>query len=384
MTNYPIRRGVRSLAVIAAITLLAGCSTGLDRLPLPAPVAGGQSYALTAVFSDALNLPAKAKVKLYGAEIGEVDSIAAQDFTAHVNMRIRADVPLQVGVSAELRSATPLGDVFVQITPDPRQATGAGLLHDGDTIPLKSTAAAPTIEDLLGSMTLLINGGAVRHLVSILNGAGQAVGGRGEQVGTLLRQSSDLLSRMTARSAQLDAALRRTSELAATMSARRATLDESLTAGAPAMAVISDNTTRIADLADSVARITRQLSRFPSVQGTDTRSMTADLNRLAGVFNDISVDPDLSLMPFNRLVGVLMHTTNSTAVHGHGVITQLTGGPWPGKNYPGDPGFHWPDGTDWHLMVGSLRYEWNLLLDKIYGDQRWNPAEPGQVLGPPK
>ena len=40
--------------------------------------AGGQSYALTAVFSDALNLPAKAKVKLYGADIGEVESIRAQ------------------------------------------------------------------------------------------------------------------------------------------------------------------------------------------------------------------------------------------------------------------------------------------------------------------
>ena len=37
------------------------------------------------------------------------------------------------------------------------------------------------------------------------------------------------------------------------------------------------------------------------------------------------------------------------------------------------PGGHWdytmhgPDGTDWHAMVGSMRYEWNLLLGKIYG-----------------
>jgi virulence factor Mce-like protein len=358
------------------IALLTGCAAGLDRLPLPAPEAGGQSYALTAVFSDALNLPAKAKVKLYGADIGEVDAIRARNFTALVNMRIRADVPLHVGATAELRSATPLGDVFVAIKPDSRQASDGPLLRDGDTIPLKSTAAAPTVEELLSSMAMLVNGGSVRHLVSIVNGAGRAVGGRGEKVGLLLKQSRTLLSRMTARSQQLNTALRRTSELAADMVARRDTLDDSLTAAAPAMAVIADNTTRLADLADSVARITRQLSRFPSVRGTDTRSLTADLNHLAAVFNDISVDPDLSLTSFNRLIGLWMHATNATAGHADLTVAKLTGGPWPGMNYPGDPELHWPDGTDWHLMVGSLRYEWNLLLDKIYGSQRWNPAAP--------
>lgn len=74
--------------------------------------------------------------------------------------------------------------------------------------------------------------------------------------------------------------------------------------------------------------------------------------------------------PFNRLIGVLMHSLNSTAIHGVGNIEKLTLVPWPDLNYPGDPGFHWSDGTDWHLMIGSIRYEWNLLLDKIYGAQR--------------
>ena len=371
-----IRGWLRCAVSVGVSTLLAGCATGLDTLPLPAPEAGGQSYALTAVFSNALNLPAKAKVKLNGADIGEVDSIWAENFTAHVKLRIRADVPLRVGSSAELRSATLLGDVFVQIRPDPQQAPDTPLLRNGDTIPLESTAAAPTVEELLNSMALLVNGGAVRYLVSVLNGAGQAVGGRGEKVSMLLQRSRSLLSRMTARSKQLDTALRRTAELAATMSARRDTLNESLTAGAPAMAVIADNTARLADLADGVARITRQLSRFPSIEGTDTRSVVADINHLAAVFNDISVDPDLSLMPFNRLIGLWMHATNSTSGHADVAIAKLALVPWPDKNYPGDPGFHGPDGTDWHLMVGSLRYEWNLLLDKIYGAQRWNPAAP--------
>lgn len=363
-----VRRGARGVVAAGLVVLLAGCAAGLENLPLPSPGGGGPHYALTADFSDALNLPAKAKVKLKGADIGEVEVIRAQDFTAQVGMRIRADVPLRAGTTAELRSATLLGDVFVSIKPN--EDPNAALLHDGDTIPRESTAAAPTVEDVLDSMAMLVNGGTIRYLVNSINGAGDAMGGRGEKVGTLLDQTDTLLSRMNARSGQLDTALRRTSELAATMAARSNTLTQSLDAAAPAMAVIADNTTRIADLADGVARITGQLSRFPSVEGTDTRSTVADLNRLAGTFNDIAVDPNLSLMPLNRLIGILMKITSSTSAHVDAVLDQLTLVPWPDINYPGDPGFHWSDGTDWHQMIGSLRYEWNLLLSKIYGVQR--------------
>lgn len=376
MRARTVRRALQTALAAGLATMVSGCAVGLDRLPLPAPVAGGKSFELTAIFSNALNLPANAKVKLYGADIGEVESIEAKDFTAQVRMRINGDAPVYEGATAELRSGTLLGDVFVQLRPDPQQAATAVRLREGETIPLASTAAAPTVEELLNSMAMLVNGGTVGHLVRTLNGAGQALGGRGEKVGNLLEQTRTLLSRMTARSGQLSDALRHTSEMAATMSARQATLDEALAAGAPAVATIADNANQIADVTDRVARITRQLSRLPSVQGTDTRSVMADLNKLAGVFNDIAVDPNLSLSAFNRLVGILMHSSNSTAIHGTGDVRQLALVPWPDKNYPGDPGFHWSDGTDWHLMVGSLRYEWNLLLDRIYGAQRWNPAAP--------
>ena len=365
------RRGGFRCGIAAAMTmLLAGCATGLESLPLPAPGVTADSYSLTAAFSNALNLPAKAKVKLNGADIGEVESFRAQNFTAYVTMRIKASVPLRVGSTAELRSATPLGDLFVAIRPGPAQAPDAALLRDGDTIPLRSTSAAATVEELLSSAALLVNGGAIRQLTSIINGAGSAVGGRGARIATLLQQSNTLISRLNARSAQIDTALRGTSALATTLSAHQNTLNEALTAAGPATSVIADNTAQLADLVDSVARITGQLSRFPSLQGTDTRSLIADLNHLSRVFNDVSVDPNLSLTAFNKLIGIMMKTTNATSAHANGEFARLALGSLPDKNYPGDPAFHGPDGTDWHAMIGSLRYEWNLLLDKAFGPQR--------------
>src|SRR4026207_1467558 len=117
--RHPGRGGRRRGVAPAALLRVAGGGTGLESLPLPAPGLTANSITVTAVFSNALNLPAKAKVKLNGADIGEVESTHARNFTARVTMRIRSDVPVRVGTTAQLRSATPLGDVFVALKPDP-------------------------------------------------------------------------------------------------------------------------------------------------------------------------------------------------------------------------------------------------------------------------
>jgi virulence factor Mce-like protein len=363
------RHSCRIALAAGLITVLGGCATGLESLPLPAPGHVGAGITLTAAFSNAMNLPSKAKVKLNGADIGEVESIRAENFTAYVTMRISADVPLYTGASAELRSATPLGDIFVAIRPAPNQTSEARRLHDGDTIALNSTTSAATVEDTLSSAALLVNGGAVRRLVTILNGAGSAVGGRGAKVAALLEQSNTLITRLNARSAQIDTALRSTSELAATLSARHETLEQVITAAAPATDAIAGNTAQLADLVDAVARITSQLNRFPSLQGTDNRSLIADLNHLSAAFNDLATDPTFNLNVATKVLVALAKMTAGPNIHAVADVAQLAFGALPDMNYPGDPMFHGPDGTDWHAAIGSLRYEWNLLLGRIYGPE---------------
>jgi len=70
----------------------------------------------------------------------------ARNYTAVTTLRIRDGVQLPQGRTAELRSATPLGDVCVLIRPPDRTGAGAPLLGDGDTIPIESTTAAATVE----------------------------------------------------------------------------------------------------------------------------------------------------------------------------------------------------------------------------------------------
>ena len=121
-----LRRSGLPLAIAAVSLTVSGCATeGLASLPLPAPGVGSGGYTLTAVFSNALNLPANAKVKLAGADVGQLESMVARNYTAVTTLRIMDGVQLPQGSTAELRSATPLGDVFVALkppTPMPRPA----------------------------------------------------------------------------------------------------------------------------------------------------------------------------------------------------------------------------------------------------------------------
>lgn len=367
--DFLLRRS-RNMFALGLIALVAGCSTGLESLPLSSPSVTGRTYTLTAVFANALNLPAHAKVKLSGADIGEVDSIQARDFTAHVKMRIRGDVPVYQGATAELRSATPLGDLFVAIQFDRTKPAEAKPLTDGDTIPLDATSAGATVEELLSSAAVLVNGGVFRSLTHILNGAGSAVGYSGAKIADLLHQSTELIARLNARSDQIKDALEQTAALAATLSERQDTINNALLAADPAITVIANNRDQILALIDNVARITGQLSRFPSLQGTDTRSLIADLNTVARAFNDASVDPNTSLTAFNRVIPRLLKLTAGANVNAAADVAQLALGALPDMNYGGDPMAHGPDGTDYHSMIGSLRYQWNLLLNRIYGPNR--------------
>lgn len=365
-----VRRAAQCGIAMSLSAVLSGCGPGLESLPLAGPSAGEDTYSLTAEFSNALNLPARAKVRLDGADVGEVESIQARNFTAYVTMRIHSGVQFQVGSTVELRSATPLGDLFVAIRPAADPAPDGEILRNGDTFPIDSTTGGATVEEVLGSAALLVNGGVIKNATALLNGAGAAIGDRGDTLASLLRQSSDILARLNSRSTEIKSALQSTSELATALVARDDSFNTALSAAGPATKVLADNTSQLLDLTNGVARITGQLSRFPSLQDTDTRSIIADINHLSAVFNDIATDPNLSLTPINRLTPIVLKSLSTTAVHGTAEIAQLALGSLPDMNYPGDPLFHGPDGTDWHAMIGSLRYEWNLLLDKIYGGRQ--------------
>lgn len=360
----------RSLAALTTALALTGCATGLDRLPLPAPGLDGDTYTLTATFTNALNLPAEAKVKLDGVDIGQVEAMAARDYTAVVTLRISGAVRLPLGTSAELRSATPLGDVFVALHRPPGAEPSGAWLGAGDAIPLASTSAASTIEELLTRASLLVSGGTIDHLTAVISALGEYAGGRGERLAALLAETRTLLDTLTARSGQITETLSAAADLSATLAARRDTFTDSIGAAEPAITVLAENTDALLGVIDRLDALTGQLARFPSIQGTDDTHLAADINRLAAGINAAATNPAADLDELNTMIGIVLKMISGPNGHIDADIVQIAVGAVPDPGFPGTPGARLPDPTDWTGFVGSLRH----MLDRLGG----------RIQGPPR
>lgn len=391
-----LRPRLRLACALSAIVCLtaSGCATdGLASLPLPAPGVGTGGYRLTAVFSNALNLPANAKVKLAGADVGQMESMVARNYTAVTTLRIMDGVQLPLGSTAELRSATPLGDVFVAIKPPPTVQPGTALLKDGDTIGLESTTAAATVESVLGSAAILVNGGAVRNFTNIINGLGKATGDQGQAFGTLIRKTNNTLGKLNARSEEIATAMSETSRLASEIAAKNQVLSEVMAEARPATDTLAAHTTEIADLVERFGGVSDQARKFPSIAGNDTsgRSVIADANTVAGAWNDVAVAPDATLYALNRLMPPFIKTMTNNAIALDASVDRLVLGSIPDIGYAGDPGLHGPKRHDWHQLVGTLQYTLFRLQERVVGKGPGvpqmpvvpSPTEPGEIIPAP-
>ncbi|MQY30543.1 MCE family protein [Nocardia aurantia] len=362
---------IRRVATAALVLLTgAGCAVSVDRLPLPAPGPGGGTYTVTATFANALNLPTKARVKLNGADVGEVATMTVRDYTAVVTMRIGNGVLLPVGTTAELRSATPLGDVFVAVTPPVHPDPAAGPLRDGANIPLAATTEAASIEEVLARAALLVNGGTIENVTRVLNALGEDVGGRGDRLAELIAHTRELLDGLAARSDRIREVVATAEQLGATVAQQQSSLDAAIAAAGPASATLAANTRGLLDLVGKLAVIATELSRFPSVRGTNDRSLMAEVDQLARELNDAAASPEANLGSLNSIIAPILKILDGTSAHADIDVAQVAIGAVPDPNFPGDPGARPPDETDWINFVGSLQYNLGRLHDRIAGPGR--------------
>ena len=308
-----------ALAALPLVGALAACGVSATDLPLPGGGVEGPTYQLNAVFADALNLPDGAHVKLNGDDIGRVQQIAARDYTAQVTMAVRREVQLPQGTSAELRQATPLGEVFVAIHP-PTPTIAGPPLHDGDTIGLPSTSAAATVEDLLASLSVLVNGGGLAQLQSIVYELNAAADGRADQIAHLLGQTTQIMATLNARTEDIDRALAATRRLTDTLIQRRDTIDKAFADFTPAIQLLADKTDLLTRALHSVGRLSDRGNDLIDTSGEDLRDLTRDLGPVLDGFARIGPNLAPSLRNVVEFGKVIEQVTKGEAATANGKI----------------------------------------------------------------
>lgn len=196
---HRIRYGALVASVSTAL-LLSSCANGIYSVPLPGGAdVGANPIHVDIQFDDVLDLVPQSAVKVEGVPVGRIESVSlgADGWTANVSTLVNSSVDLPAEARAEVRQSNLLGEKFIELSapdgpnPGPR-------LGDGAVIPLTRTRHAVEVEQVLGALSLLLNGGGVGQLQPIVSELTTALDGRTGRVRALLENAEGVLGGLNA------------------------------------------------------------------------------------------------------------------------------------------------------------------------------------------
>lgn len=214
MTPFAFRRTARGLGAVAVVgvtaVLVGSCSSdGIYSVPLPGGAdVGDHPMHIDVRFDDVLDLVPQSAVKVEGVPVGRVESIdvAPDGWTASVHTVVNSSVKLPANAHAEVRQSNLLGEKFVELSA-PKDEASPDRLKDGAVIPVDRTRHAVEIEQVLGALSLLLNGGGVAQLQPIVVELNKALAGRENRVRSLLDQADTLIDGLNQQVADIQHAL---------------------------------------------------------------------------------------------------------------------------------------------------------------------------------
>lgn len=236
----------RFAGVLAGLLVLAGCSDGGFNGLYGTPLLGGADvgdhpYHVTALFTDVLDLVPQSSVKVNDVAVGRVDKISLTPDTrsALVAMTVNGDIALPANARAELKQSSLLGEKFVELSvPTAEPATGH--LGDGAQIPLGRTNRNPEVEEVLGALSLLLNGGGVEQIQKISHELNDALSGNEPEIRALLSRVDELATQLDGHRTEILRAIDGLGKLSQTLVGQTQNLTNALDNLAPGLKVVTD------------------------------------------------------------------------------------------------------------------------------------------------
>ncbi len=321
-------------AVLTALLLVGGCTVDPARLTLPGAGVSGPTYTLHIQFSNALNLPSGAKVMADGARVGQLRRITVTDPTvgtpgyAVADIDVQRAVVLPAGTRAQLRQATVLGDIYISL--DTTAVDAGPDLRPDDTIPVRQTAPALQIEDVIAGLATFVSGGALHSAQDIVNQLNAALPQDPAETGRIAATLKDDLIDVSRHLDEVDAFLDAIATNAAVVQDNRQALDVLLTPeGAVTITGIAQSLINVVGVIGALGGIAHALEWLaPLVKGGDAAAKAfvpmlladgrplnldapSNLNRLVALFHD-KVIPFFERGPKVNVTGLGIENADGT------------------------------------------------------------------------
>ncbi len=254
------RRAAIGIAALTSSALIGGCGVlggGVYDAPLPGGADIGKNpVRITAEFDDVLDLVPQSSVKVDNVAVGRVDDIRldSDGRTALVDILIRRDVAMPAGTTARLQQTALLGEKYVaMVRPETPQA-GAPVT-DGTRLAIDETSQAAQVEQVLGALSLVLNGGGIGQFQEISRELQKISTGRPEEIKAFLTEMDTFVTGLDDNKEAIIGAIDGLARLSATLDDDKDKIESALDGLSPGMQVIVDQREQLVDMLRSLDRL---------------------------------------------------------------------------------------------------------------------------------
>ncbi|MCG7631594.1 MCE family protein [Gordonia McavH-238-E] len=330
------RRTMRTAVAGAALSLtllLSGCmSNGIQSIPLPGGVNTGDNARTYKIqFDDVLDLVPQSMVKRDGIPVGRVTKVEVPNdqWFAQVTVEVQNNVDLSDEAEASVQQTSLLGEKFVSLT-EPDGSAEAPRQNPDQPIPVSRTRTATDIEQVLGALALLLNGGGLNQLQPIVTELNKALDGRTDKVRDLIGETEDLIAGLNRQRDDIVTAIDGLAELSTRTAAQTAQIDRILKQLPAGVEVLEEQRPQFVELLTKLDQLgqvgTDVLGKSRKALINDLKALRPVLTQLAAAAPDlITAAPLMLTHPFPDwlLPGVRGDSTNLFMTLDLRVLNQL-------------------------------------------------------------
>jgi phospholipid/cholesterol/gamma-HCH transport system substrate-binding protein len=224
-------------------------------------------------------------VKVDDVDVGQVTKIALGDHgrLAVVTLVLNGSVHLPANATASISQTSLLGEKFVALS---RPADAHGVLRNGAVIPVANTSQSIQFEQVFGALAMLLNGGGIGQLHTIVTELNKAVGGNHSgELHALLHDADTVISEINQRRGDIVAALQQTNTLAKTLDANHAQIATALRDLPAGMRVLASQRHQLVTMLNSLNRLSQVAV---ATVNASQRSFVGDLRALAPTLHQLA------------------------------------------------------------------------------------------------
>ncbi|MDQ3577319.1 MAG: MCE family protein [Actinomycetota bacterium] len=287
---------VLKIAALLTATALgvSGCGfTGIYDIPLPGGAdLGDNPYSIKVQFRDVLDLVPQSGVKVNEVAVGRVKDIgfAPDGWTAEATLLVNSGVQLPANAFAKLRQSSLLGEKYIELSMPPK-GQEQGRLADGALIPVDRTNRNTEVEEVLGALSMLLNGGGVEQLQSINKELNAALAGKETDVRALLENVNTMVTTLDAGKTDIARALDGINRLAGTLNGQREQIAGVIDNIGPGLQVLTEQRTRLVTMLQSLQSLSGvaidTVNKSQEDLVADLKALTPTLRKLTEAGHDL-------------------------------------------------------------------------------------------------